>query len=94
MEIQTGTDAPANIQTTLDMYGKASEVSDLHRQAQQGCKDDSGQGESLRMKIEELPGIVVALFIPSSPSPNLGFAWDIMTALVAGAGFEPATFGL
>ena len=46
------------------------------------------------MKIEELPGIVVALFIPSSPAPNLGFAWDIMTALVAGAGFEPATFGL
>ena len=37
------------------------------------------------MKIEELPGIVAALFIPSSPSPNLGFAWDIMTALVAGA---------
>jgi len=33
MEIQTGTDAPANIQTTLDTYGKEIEVSDLHRQA-------------------------------------------------------------
>ena len=33
MEIQTGTDAPANIQTTLDTYGKETEVSDLHRQA-------------------------------------------------------------
>ena len=29
------------------------------------------------MKIEELPGIVVALFIASSPSPNLGFAWTL-----------------
>ena len=33
MELSTGTDAPANIQTTLDTYGKETEVSDLHRQA-------------------------------------------------------------
>ena len=33
MELSTGTDAPANIQTTLDTYGKKTEVSDLHRQA-------------------------------------------------------------
>jgi hypothetical protein len=45
------------------------------------------------MKTEELPGIV-ALFIPSSPSPNLGLARKFMMELVAGAGFEPATFGL
>ena len=45
------------------------------------------------MKIEELPGIV-ALFIPSSPSTDLAYAWKFMISLVAGAGFEPATFGL
>ena len=33
MELSTGTDAPANIQATLDTYGKETEVSDLHRQA-------------------------------------------------------------
>jgi hypothetical protein len=45
------------------------------------------------MKSEELPGFV-ALFIPSSPSTELGLAPKFMRALVAGAGFEPATFGL
>ena len=45
------------------------------------------------MNIEELLGII-ALSIPNSPSSNRGLARKFMIALVAGAGFEPATFGL
>ena len=45
------------------------------------------------MRTEELPGIA-ALFILNSPSSDLGLARKFMRALVAGAGFEPATFGL
>jgi hypothetical protein len=45
------------------------------------------------MNHEELPGIVM-LFIPSSPSTDLAYACKFMITLVAGAGFEPATFGL
>ena len=45
------------------------------------------------MKGEELLG-VFGLFIPNSPSLDLSVACKFMMALVAGAGFEPATFGL
>jgi hypothetical protein len=61
--------------------------------AQQSREDDSAEG-SLRMKSAELPGGAVALFIPSSPSCDSDLARKLMIALVAGAGFEPATFGL
>ena len=45
------------------------------------------------MKGEELLG-VFGLIIPNSPSCDLSVACQFMIALVAGAGFEPATFGL
>ena len=45
------------------------------------------------MNKEELAGIVIS-FIPSSPSLSVTFVSKFMIPLVAGAGFEPATFGL
>jgi hypothetical protein len=45
------------------------------------------------MRDEELSGIV-GLFVPNSPSCELSVVCNLMNALVAGAGFEPATFGL
>ena len=45
------------------------------------------------MRGEERLGII-GLFIPSSPSHDSSLARKFMMALVAGAGFEPATFGL
>jgi hypothetical protein len=45
------------------------------------------------MRGEEPLGII-GLFIPSSPSQDLSLARKSMIPLVAGAGFEPATFGL